>query len=104
MLEHKKKLGLAALSLTAAATVLGAGVARAAEGDEVTVPDSECASAKCIVIGPGPGDGPFHKFEAPFHKIDAMSKVMLKIGESSPAFHKINSIFLKFNEQVNGGL
>ena len=94
------------MSLTAAATVLGGGVARAEEGDEVITPDIdvECGSPPCIVIGPGPGgEGPFSKFDAPFHKIDAFVKVMQKIDERNPAFLKINSIFQKFDEQVNGG-
>ena len=90
-METKRKLGLAALSLTAAATVLGAGVARAEDGDTVT-------DGCCIVIGPGPGgDGPFQKYDAPFHKIDALFQKVLQKVEGTPAFLKVTEIFFKWD-------
>lgn len=73
----KKKLGLAAISLTAAATVFGAAAPAKAEGEVICV-------TGCVV-----------ERDPALQKFDAMKKVMSKIM-LTPAFQKAEA-FQKFD-------
>lgn len=79
-MEKKTKLGVAAGSLLAAATLMGA---TAAEADEA-----------CITcVSPDPGGGPFHKVDDPFWKVrQLLPAVQETFGEETAPFLKIGDV------------
>lgn len=77
--RRKKVAGVAALSVTALATVMGA---QPAAADELV-----CVTGCDIVVGPG--DGPFHKDNAAFYKF----------ADPGSVFHKVDGSFYKFQPE-----